>query len=175
VGRQPDAAGDDEHVIAAELVDREPVAERTADREGVAHVLAVDRGRHPAYGTNDDVERPLARGRAGDADGDLAVAHDTDLEDLPGLEHEGLSVGHLQREVLLTGCGLVGVEDSGLAREEQALLLAQAFVVVCGVMAHDVRSMIVVMTRTGSAISAVHACEQRPQPTHAGPPSFSFK
>ena len=31
------------------------------------------------------------------------------------------------------------------------------------------------MMRTGSAMSAVQPAEQRPQPTHAGPPSFSFR
>jgi len=91
-GAEPDTAGDDQDVFALELLDGEARAKRPADRKLIAFVQVAECLRHLAQNADDEVKRAVVPRRAGQSQRDLAVAEESDFEDLTGLVVEPIAV-----------------------------------------------------------------------------------
>src|SRR5665647_2910568 len=120
-GTNADAAGHDEHILSAELGEVEAVPQRSAHVDRVALLQPGDRVGNAAQRANDQVKGVGARRRAREADGDLPVAKERELDDLAGRELHGPAVSHPQREVCLGRGRLQSVDDRRLAGQEDVL------------------------------------------------------
>ena len=92
-GRQGDAAGDEQEVLAFPVRDREDVAVGAAEADDVAHLLVRQGRGDPPHFPEGAFDVALAGGAGGDAEGALAFAEGAVEAELAGLEVEGLGRG----------------------------------------------------------------------------------
>ena len=119
------------------LVEVEAVPQRATHVDRLALVQLGDRAGHAPDGAHHQVEGVLARRRAGEADRDLAVAEERELDDLAGLVLHRLPVGHLQREVRLRRSRLHAAHDRGLTGQEDVLDFCPVALVIHLVAPHE--------------------------------------